>query len=66
MQHSRAKHIEIRHHFIWDQVSNGNYEVQFIETDKQLVDFFTKPLARERFNHLRTELGILDISNVSN
>jgi len=66
VQHSRTKHIEIRHHFIRDQVRNENCEVQFIETDKQLVDFFTKPLARERFNHLRTKLGILDISNVSN
>ena len=61
VQHSRTKHIEIR-----DQVSNGNCEVQIIETNKQLADFFTKPLARDRFNLLRTELGILDISNVSN
>jgi len=66
VQHSRTKHIEIRHHFIHDHVSNGDCEVQFIETDKQLVDFFTKPLARDRFNLLRTELGILDVSNVLN
>jgi len=26
--------IEIRHHFIRDHVSNGDYEVQFIETEK--------------------------------
>jgi len=43
MQHSRTKHIKIRLHFIRDHVSNGDCEVQFIETDKQLVDFFTKP-----------------------
>jgi len=47
-------------------VKNGDFEVEFIETNKQLADFFTKPLARDRFNHLRTELGILDISNVQN
>jgi len=47
-------------------MSNGDCEVQFIETDKQLVDFFTKPLAGDRFNLLRTELGILDVSNVLN
>jgi len=29
-----------------------------------LADLFTKPLARDRFNKLRTELGILDIKNV--
>ena len=66
LQHSRTKHIEIQHHFIRDHMSNGDCEVQFIETDKQLVDFFTKPLAGDRFNLLRTELGILDVSNVLN
>jgi len=40
--------------------------VRFIETNMQLVDYFTKPLARDRLNLLRTELGILDVSNVLN
>ena len=57
MQNSRTKNIEIRHHFIRDHVSNGDCEVEFIETNKQLA----KPLAGERFNHLRTKLGILDV-----
>ena len=61
-----GQNTEIRHHFIRDHVKNGDFEVEFIETNKQLADFFTKPLARDRFNHLRTELGILDISNVQN
>jgi len=46
-------------------VSNGNYEIKFIESKKQLADFFTKPLSKDRFNYLRTELGILDISNIA-
>jgi len=66
IQHSRTKHIEIRHHFIRDHTSNGDCEVQFTETKKQLVDFFTKPLPRDRFNFLRIELGILDASNLLN
>jgi len=32
IQHSRTKHIEIRHHFIRDHVNNGNCEVKFVET----------------------------------
>jgi len=46
-------------------VSNGICEIKFIESEKQLADFFTKPLAKDRFNYLRTELGILDYSNVA-
>jgi len=30
VQHSRTKHIQIRHHFIQDHVSNGDYEIQFM------------------------------------
>ena len=60
VQHSRTKHIEIRHHFIRDHVSNGDYEVKFIATERQLADIFTKPLPKDRFFFLRNELGILD------
>jgi len=40
-------------------------EIKFIESEKQLADFFTKPLAEDRFNYLRTDLRILDISNIA-
>ena len=30
IQHSRTKHIKFRHHFIRDHMSNGDYELQFI------------------------------------
>jgi len=32
MHHSKAKHIEIRHHFIRDHVNNGVCEIKFVET----------------------------------
>ena len=32
----------------------------FVKTENKLADLFTKPLARDRFSKLRTELGILD------
>ena len=64
IQHSKTKHIKIRLHFIRDHVQKGDCEIKFVKTENQLADFFTKPLARDRFNKLRTELGILDIKNV--
>jgi len=33
--HSRAKHIEIKHHFIRDYVQKGVLDIQFIDTDHQ-------------------------------
>ncbi|GKB01718.1 retrovirus-related pol polyprotein from transposon TNT 1-94 [Tanacetum coccineum] len=44
VQHSRAKHIDIRYHFIKKQVENGIVELYFVRTEYQLADIFTKPL----------------------
>ncbi|GJS03302.1 retrovirus-related pol polyprotein from transposon TNT 1-94 [Tanacetum coccineum] len=57
VQHSRAKHIDIRYHFIKEQVENGIVELYFVRTEYQLADIFTKPLPRERFNFLIDKLG---------
>jgi len=62
--HSRTKHIEIRHHFMRDQVSKGDNFIEFIDSKHQIVDIFTKPLARDRFFFIRNELGILDASSI--
>jgi len=40
--HSRAKHIEIKHHFIRDHVQKGTIDLQFVSTDEQLTNIFTK------------------------
>ncbi|GJX15027.1 retrovirus-related pol polyprotein from transposon TNT 1-94 [Tanacetum coccineum] len=50
VQHSRSKHIDIRHHFIREQVEKGVVELYFVTTDYQLADIFTKALPRERQN----------------
>ncbi|GKB89450.1 retrovirus-related pol polyprotein from transposon TNT 1-94 [Tanacetum coccineum] len=48
VQHSGSKHIDIRHHFIREQVEKGVVELYFMTTDYQLADIFTKALPRER------------------
>ncbi|GJR26844.1 copia protein [Tanacetum coccineum] len=62
VQHSRAKHIDIRYHFIKDQVENGIVELYFVRTEYQLADIFTKPLPLERFNFLIKKLGMRSMS----
>ena len=62
VQHSRTKHIEIRHHFIRDHVQKGDVVIEFVDTSKQLADIFTKPLNKESFYFIRNELGVLDAS----
>ncbi|GJZ67839.1 retrovirus-related pol polyprotein from transposon TNT 1-94 [Tanacetum coccineum] len=57
VQHSRAKHIDVRYHFIKEQVENGIVELYFVRTEYQLADIFTKPLPQDRFNFLIEKLG---------
>ncbi|GJY76586.1 retrovirus-related pol polyprotein from transposon TNT 1-94 [Tanacetum coccineum] len=61
VQHSRSKHIDIRHHFIREQVEKGVVELYFMTTDYQLADILTKALPRERFEFLLPRLGMKNI-----
>ncbi|GJZ21891.1 retrovirus-related pol polyprotein from transposon TNT 1-94 [Tanacetum coccineum] len=62
VQHSRAKHIDIRYHFIKEQMENGTWSYNFVRTEDQLDDIFTKPLPSKRFNFLIDKLGMRSMS----
>jgi hypothetical protein len=64
VQHSRTKHIDIRHHFIRDHQMKGDIAIKSVGTEDQLADIFTKPLDEKRFCKLRNELNVLDFSNM--
>ena len=61
VQHSRTKHIDIRHHFLRDHLAMNDNPVR---SEDQLADIFTKPLDESTFCRLRSELNILGASNV--
>nr|GEU83882.1 hypothetical protein [Tanacetum cinerariifolium] len=65
VQHSRSKHIEIRHHFIRDQVERSVVELYFVTTDYQLADIFTKALPRQRFEFILPRLGMKSMSSTT-
>nr|GEV13113.1 copia protein [Tanacetum cinerariifolium] len=48
VQHSKSKHIDIKYHFIKENVENGVIELYFVNTKYQLADLFTKALGRQR------------------
>nr|GEX34729.1 retrovirus-related Pol polyprotein from transposon TNT 1-94 [Tanacetum cinerariifolium] len=62
VQLSKAKHIDVRYHFIKEQVENRIVELYFVRTEYQLADIFTKPFPRERFNFLIEKLGMKSMS----
>jgi hypothetical protein len=64
VEHSRTKHIDIRHHFLRDHQQRGDIDIYHISTENQLANIFTKPLDEKRFCRLRSELNVLDSCNL--
>lgn len=64
LESKRAKHIDIKHHFIRDHIADGKLDVQPIGTANQLADIFTKSLDPGQFGYLRGQLGLRDREGV--
>ena len=61
--HEKTKHIEVRYHFIRDQQKKKEIAVDYICSEEQLADIFTKPLAATRHSKLKAALGIVQVPN---
>jgi hypothetical protein len=58
VNHDRSKHIDIRHHFLRDKVSDNTVELSHVQTEDNLADILTKPLGTETFTGLRERMGV--------
>ena len=52
------KHIEIRHHYIWEQVELGTIQLFYVPTNENTADLFTKNLSPTLFLQHRSDLGL--------
>ena len=57
--HGRTKHIDIKFHYIREQVNNGIVQLKFCPTDKMLADILTKGLSREQHEKLVKGLNVV-------
>jgi hypothetical protein len=57
----RTKHIDVRYHFLWEVVTQGDIIVKKIVTAENLVDMLTKPLLILKFKHC---LGLIDVCSL--
>ena len=49
----RTKHIALKYHHFCKHVRDGTISVQYVETDQQIADLFTKALSDTKFITLR-------------
>ena len=44
-----SKHIDMRHHFIWERVANGEFKIVYVPSEEQHTEFLTKSLDQGAF-----------------
>jgi hypothetical protein len=60
--HSKVKHIDIRHHYIWELIQKGELKVDFIRGNENPADLFTKPLPRLAHEGYLAQLNITPVA----
>jgi len=56
--HARTKHIDIQHHFVREKQAEGEVDVQYTPTERQIADGLTKALPKDVFEAFRKALGL--------
>ena len=56
--HARAKHIDIRHHYIQERVKVGDLDVVYIPSTENPADLFMKPLPHAPHTYMIKLLGL--------
>lgn len=59
--HGRAKHMDIRHRFVREQVANGTIKLHYCSTKDMTADIITKGLTREQHYKLREKAGMVEL-----
>lgn len=54
----RAKHIDVKFHFIRDAVADGRIQLVYIQSKQQEADILTKSLPAPSFQELRQKIGL--------
>lgn len=61
--HESTKHIEVKYHYIRQQVEKGKVSITSVPSSDQLADLLTKPLAGPAFELNRSRIGIVEADN---
>ena len=56
--HKRTKHIDVKFHYTKEQVDSGVIQVEYVATEENLADFFTKQLPRIQHQNFSKQLRL--------
>ena len=58
VHHQRSKHIDIRYHFVRLEVQSGVVQLQYIPSESNVADIFTKPVTKVKLNSFENLRGM--------
>ena len=61
VMHTKTKHIAIKYHLLRELVQGKQVRLEYVNTEEQIVDIFTKPLPKDAFPYLRGKLGVIPL-----
>jgi hypothetical protein len=60
VKHELTKHIGVDAHFTWSQVQDGVVALQYVPSELQLADFFTKAQTHTHNKFYLSKLSVVD------
>lgn len=58
LETKRTKHIDVRHHFLRDCLEKNQIKLNYIPTNDQTADIFTKAVTPQKFDYFRSKLNV--------
>ena len=65
VHHERSKHIDVKFHFIREQIREGSVKLNHVASHDQVADMFTKPLPTVLLDKYKMAIGIRDGRSLS-
>ena len=58
IRNQRTKHIDIKYHFIRSEIKNGRIAMNYVPSQENMADIFTKPMTKGKSSTLLKNMGI--------
>ena len=65
LMHTKTKHIAIKYHYLRELVLDKTVRMEYLNTNEQLTNIFTKAILKEPYDYLRSQLGVLLLSKAT-
>ena len=59
--HERTKHIEVDCHFVREKITSGDIKTEFVNSNDQLADIFTKSLRGPMIDYICNKFGTYNL-----